>query len=75
MLGSRVARASNRKWGFDGRMHRTDSKRPPNLQDKRSVVPIELEDVDSWLFGTVGEASALIRLPDLKTLDAAPMPK
>jgi putative SOS response-associated peptidase YedK len=29
-----------------GRMHRPDPTRPPEMQDKRSVVPIELEDVD-----------------------------
>ena len=36
--------------------------RPPNMQDKRSVVPIEVEDVDQWLFGTVEQASRLMRL-------------
>ena len=44
------------------RMHKPDLKRPPHMQDKRSVVPIELEDVDSWLFGTVEEAQKLVRL-------------
>ena len=45
-----------------GRMHRPDPTRPPGLQDKRSVVPIEFEDVDPWLFGTVEQARSLIRL-------------
>lgn len=45
-----------------GRMHRPDPTRPPELQDKRSVVPIEFEDVDPWLFGTGEQARSLIRL-------------
>lgn len=45
-----------------GRMHRPDPKRPQEMQDKRSVVPIELEDFDPWLFGTVEQAQGLIRL-------------
>ena len=45
------------------RMHRPDPKRPPELQDKRSVVPIEFADVDLWLFGTVEQAKALVQLP------------
>ena len=40
----------------------TDPKRPPLMQDKRSVIPIALEDVDLWLFETVGETSTLLRL-------------
>ncbi|WP_375577510.1 hypothetical protein [Paracidovorax oryzae] len=42
------------------RMHRPDPKRPPDRQDKRSVIPIELEDVGTWLAGTVAEASKLL---------------
>ena len=45
-----------------GRMHRPDPKRPPDMQDKRSVVPIELEDVDTWLYGTVDQALELVTL-------------
>lgn len=33
----------------------------PTKQDKRSVVAIEFEDVDAWLFGTVDEAQKLAR--------------
>ena len=54
------------------RMHRPDPKRPPHLQDKRSVVSVELEDVDAWLFGTPAEAQALLRLAPLEAFDAAP---
>ena len=32
------------------------------MQDKRSVVPIEPEDVDRWLYGSLGEAQPLVRL-------------
>jgi putative SOS response-associated peptidase YedK len=55
-----------------GRMHRPDPDRPPEMQDKRSVVPIELEDVDPWLFGTVEQAKALIRLPPAELFVAEP---
>jgi putative SOS response-associated peptidase YedK len=57
------------------RMHRPDPKRPPDLQDKRSVVPIELEDVDPWLHGTVDQARSLIRLAPVECFDASPEPK
>ncbi len=52
------------------RMHRPDPKRPPHMQDKRSVVPIELEDVDAWLFGTVQQAQALERLSPVEAFQA-----
>jgi putative SOS response-associated peptidase YedK len=52
------------------RMHRPDPKRAPELQDKRSVVPIELCDVDQWLFGTVQQAQSLVRLPPVEGIDA-----
>ncbi len=44
------------------RMHRPDPKRPPEMQDKRSVVPIEAEDVDLWLHAPVDVAASLVRL-------------
>jgi putative SOS response-associated peptidase YedK len=44
------------------RMHRPDPKRPPNMQDKRSVVPIALEDVDAWLTAPTEQATTLVRL-------------
>ncbi len=44
------------------RMHRPDPKRPPEMQDKRAVVPIELEDVDAWLFAPLDQAAQLVRL-------------
>jgi hypothetical protein len=55
------------------RMHRPDPKRPPNMQDKRSVIPIAIADVDPWLFGTREAASALLQLPGLDLINAEPM--
>ena len=52
------------------RMHRPDPKRPPEMQDKRSVVPIEFEDVGTWLYGTLAQAQALVQLPALELIDA-----
>jgi putative SOS response-associated peptidase YedK len=54
------------------RMHRPDPKRPPEMQDKRSVVPVELADVDCWLHGSVVEAQALFRLAPAEMFDARP---
>lgn len=55
-----------------GRMHRPDPKRPPNKQDKRSVIPIEAEDVDLWLCGSIADASLLLKLQPAELYDAAP---
>ncbi len=54
------------------RMHRPDPKRPPNMRDKRSVVPISLDDVDTWLHGAIAEAASLIAPPDVELLAAGP---
>ena len=54
------------------RMHKPDSKLPPDKQDKRSVIAIEREDVDQWLAGTIAEASELLRLPAVELIEAAP---
>lgn len=56
------------------RMHKPDPKLSADQQDKRSVVPIEFADVDRWLTGTVGEASALLRMPEATLFDAGPAP-
>ena len=55
------------------RMHKPDPKLAPDRQDKRSVVAIELEDVEMWLCGTAEEAAALIRPPDGRVLQAQPL--
>ena len=55
------------------RMHKPDPKLGPDAQDKRSVVPIELEDVDTWLHGTPQQAQALIKLSPAEAFDAGPV--
>jgi putative SOS response-associated peptidase YedK len=45
-------------------MHKPDPTLPPDRQDKRTVVPIERQDWQAWLLGSVDEAIALINLPD-----------
>jgi len=37
------------------------------------VVPIEFEDVDTWLFGSAAEASKLIRLPPAESFNGGPI--
>ncbi len=61
-----------------GRMHKNEldpkTKKPLPLedQDKRSVIPIELSDVDTWLAGTQQEAAALLRVPAVELFSAGP---
>lgn len=61
-----------------GRMHRneldpvTKQALPLDQQDKRSVIPIDIADVDQWLAGTVAEASALLRVPPARVFSAGP---
>jgi len=50
------------------RMHKPDPKLGPDAQDKRGVVPIELEDVDAWLHGTQEQAR---RRPALAPVEAS----
>ena len=54
------------------RMHKPDPKAPEDAQDKRSVIPIEAGDVDTWLAGTVEEASRLLQLAPVELFDAGP---
>jgi len=55
-----------------GRLHKPDPKVPPDQQDKRSVVPVEFEDVDLWLHGTQAEARTLLRLSAVQLFVAGP---
>ncbi|RYH58962.1 MAG: SOS response-associated peptidase [Alcaligenaceae bacterium] len=55
------------------RMHKPDPKLPPHDQDKRSVIPLEAGDFVQWLEGTVEQARALMRVPDLDIFDAGPV--
>jgi len=41
--------------------------------DKRSVVPIELDDVDTWLKVSQEVAAALVRLEHAEVFDAGPV--
>ena len=54
------------------RMHKPDPKLPPDRQDKRSVIPIEFADVDTWLHGTTEDVQALIRVPPAEAFEAGP---
>ncbi|MDP9991947.1 SOS response-associated peptidase [Variovorax boronicumulans] len=56
------------------RMHKPDSKLAPDKQDKRSVIPLELQDFDTWLAGTVEEAKQLMRLAPVELFNAGPEP-
>jgi putative SOS response-associated peptidase YedK len=55
------------------RMHKPDPKLGPDQQDKRSVVPIEPHDVDTWLFGAMREAERLVKLAPVETFAAEPL--
>ena len=54
------------------RMHKPDPKLGPDEQDKRSVIPIELTDVDAWLAGTQQQAVQLLRVPAVELFNAGP---
>ncbi len=54
------------------RMHKPDPKLPADQQDKRSVIPIEMHDLDQWLAGTQKEATELLRLPPINVFEVAP---
>jgi putative SOS response-associated peptidase YedK len=54
------------------RMHRPDQKRPANMQDKRSVVPIDLVDIDTWLFAPQPDAEKLVKLAPVDCFVAHP---
>jgi putative SOS response-associated peptidase YedK len=55
------------------RMHRPDPKRSPDMQDKRSVVPIEQADADAWLHAPQAQATQLVRLAPVACFDAQPV--
>jgi putative SOS response-associated peptidase YedK len=54
------------------RMHKPDPRLPADQQDKRSVVAIELADVDQWLRGSNDEAQRLVRLTAAEAMHAEP---
>jgi hypothetical protein len=55
------------------RMHKPDPTLPPDKQDKRSVVAIEMADFEHWLSGGSADAGALLRAPKMEVLEAAPV--
>ncbi len=55
------------------RMHKPDPKLSSDRQDKRSVVSIEADDTDAWLFGTVEQATALVKLSPVESFEAGPV--
>ena len=55
------------------RMHKPDPKLPVNQQDKRSVIPIEMANIEQWLAGTVKEASVLLQLAPVDMFIAGPV--
>ena len=52
------------------RMHKPDPKLGPNDQDKRSVIPVEPDDVDIWLFAPATEAAQLLRMAPVDLFEA-----
>lgn len=54
------------------RMHKPDPRLGPDQQDKRSVVPIELQDVDTWLAAPLAQASQLVKLAPVELFEATP---
>lgn len=57
------------------RMHKPDPRFGPDRQDKRSVIPVEMYDVDHWLHGTLADASRLLKLAPAGLFEAAPAPE
>ena len=54
------------------RMHKPDPKLGPDQQDKRSVVALEPDDVDQWLYAPVEEAAKLVKLTHADMMEARP---
>ncbi|MBS0612391.1 MAG: SOS response-associated peptidase family protein [Proteobacteria bacterium] len=55
------------------RMHKPEPDLPADAQDKRSVIPIEPDDVLQWLHGSLDEAKNLLRLAPVERFDAGPV--
>ncbi len=51
------------------RMHKPDPRLPAGRQDKRSVIPIEMQDVDQWLEGSMKEAEVILKLAPVEVFD------
>lgn len=54
------------------RMHKPDPRLPPDRQDKRSPVAIDLADAAQWLSGSLEQAARLVRVAPVEVFAAAP---
>ena len=54
------------------RMHKPEPDLPADAQDKRSVIPIEPADVETWLNAPQALAASLLKLAPAKCFEAAP---
>lgn len=54
------------------RMHKPVPRLLADQHDKRSVISIEMHDIDQWPAGTQKEASELLRFAPVIVFDAAP---
>lgn len=54
------------------RMHKVNPKVGPDQQDKRSVIPVELADVEQWLTAPLEQAASLLRVPSMEVFEAQP---
>jgi len=55
------------------RMHKPDPKYGPDEQDKRSVVAVELADVDLWLNGKPEDVRHFVAPPSMDVIEGAPV--
>lgn len=55
------------------RMHKPDPTKSADAQDKRSVVPIEMENVERWLNGDADSARRLLTLAAVEVFRAEPI--
>ena len=55
------------------RMHKPYHAYGPNDQDKRSVIPIEVDQTEQWLHGNLEDAYELMALPDDPLIKADPV--
>lgn len=54
------------------RFHKPEPDLPPDKQDKRTAVPLDVTELRTWLTGSVAEAQALIKLKPADLYDARP---
>jgi putative SOS response-associated peptidase YedK len=64
--------ATRKSWRWGSGPDPLVCEKPPELQDKRSVIPVDPENYDEWLAGTGEEARALLRLAPVEAFEAGP---